>query len=221
MADPGRIPGQVVIPTCVQVRLLWQIPGGKPVFNVLHGVVAGGFSATSAIAQAAYANLIASGAWTAYAALLNTGTLLLGIDLKDLRTANMPIVASTGSSVAGTGAGGALPAGTAYVVTERTAQAGRGARGRIYLPGFDRTALQAAGTLSGATQTIIFNFITQVSTSLGGQGIVMCVANPARGLYTGRKGAIHLARPAGVLALTAFQTRQNFMNSQRRRSQVA
>ena len=222
MADPGRIAGPVVIPSCVQVRLIWTLPSGKQVFNVLHGSVAGGFNATAAVAQAIYAAIIASGGWTSWKARVNLNGNLFGVDLRDLRTANMPIVQSTGGATAGTGATGATPPGSALVVTERTASAGRGFRGRVYLPGLDVSDLVAAtGAASAATQTDALAFMNAVSAALTASGITLALANPARAAYTGRKGAAHAARAAAVVPITSMVVRTGTINSQRRRSQVA
>ena len=223
MADLGRIRGPLVIPTGIEVDLVWNLASGKQVRNILHGIVAGGFSATTAIAQAVYASIIASGSWTAWAALLHSTCSFQGVNLRDIRTANMPLVSSTGASTPGTGAGVALPPGVALVITERTLFAGRGNRGRVYLPGLDSTALTAAtGAATGAANTAATNFMNQVSTSLTASGITLALANPARQQYTGPKSqTLHLARSAAMVAVTSMVARQTALTSQRRRSYVA
>ena len=221
MGDPGRIPGPEVVPNCVQMRLVWTLANGKTAYNVMHGRVAAGFSATAAVAQAIYAAIIASGAWTSYKAHVNSGVSFAGVDLRDIRTANEPVVASTGAATPGTGAGDALPPGTALVVTERTAQAGRAFRGRIYLPGLDVGALQANGQASAATVTDATAFINEVATAMSGQGLTQCLAQPARNAYTGTKGTAHPARSAGTVDVTSNQIRTGTINSQRRRSQTS
>lgn len=217
MADPGRIPGQFTIPNCIQVRLIWTGANGRTVYNVLHGQVAAGFAPTAAIAQSIYAALIASASWTAWAALLNTTVNLQGIDLKDLRTLNNPVVQSTGAATPGTSASTSLPAGTAFVITQRTAQAGRSKRGRIYLPGLALNAVTAGGVVTAGAQTAAVNFATAVQTAMSGQSVTMALANPARQAYTGRKGAAIPARAANVIAITNLVSRTTTMNSQRRR----
>src|SRR6202011_2214875 len=125
MPDLGRIAGPIVIPNCIEVDLLWNLASGKQVKNVLHGQVAAGFNATAAVAQAVYAAIIASGSWTAWGAFVHTTASPAAVNLRDPRTANMPVVSSTGVATAGTGAAVALPPGSALVVTLRTASAGR------------------------------------------------------------------------------------------------
>jgi hypothetical protein len=219
MTDPGRIPGPLVIPNCCEVHLRWTLPNSKTVLNTLNGSFGGGFVATAAIAEAIRAAIVASGAWTAYKAFVNSGVGFAGVDLRDVHAANNPLVSSTGASAPGTGAGGALPEGVAACITLRTALAGRGFRGRVYLPGIDFAALAAGGVQSAAFITAAVNFVTEVQTAMNASGLTLCIAQPARAGYTGRKGAIHLARPANTQTVTAITDRNNLFNSQRRRVQ--
>lgn len=222
MADPGRIAGPVVIPNAIEVDLLWNLASGKQVRNVLHGQVAAGFTATAAVAQAVYAAVIASASWTAYKPFINANASLAAVQLRDLRTANMPFVASTGAATPGTGVATALPPGVSLVISERTASAGRGFRGRIYLPGLDSSVVTAAtGAASAAANTAAVNFITAVQTALTASSITLSIANPARQAYTGRKGRAILARPAGIINVTSIVARLTALTSQRRRSYVA
>src|SRR5258708_137940 len=124
MPDLGRIAGPIVIPNAIEVDLVWNLTSGKQVKNVLHGQVAAGFNATPSDAT---------------------------VSLRDLRPPNMPVVTSTGAPTAGTGVATALPRGASLVISERAARAGRGFRGRIYLPGLDSSLLTAAtGAASAA-----------------------------------------------------------------------
>lgn len=218
MPDAGRIPGAIVIPNTVQVRLIWALPNGKTVYNVLHGSVGGAFSVTATHAEAIFTAIKASAGWTALKARLNTGVSLAGVDLRDLRVANQPLAASTSAASAGTGLGTALPPGDALVVTLRTAGAGRGFRGRVYLPGFDSTALAAGGVAAAGTVTDSTSFVTAVQTALTAEGITMGIAQPARQQYTGSTGAVHAARSAGIQAVTSIVTRNNVFDHQRRRA---
>jgi hypothetical protein len=220
--DLGRIPGPMVIPNCIEVDLLWNLASGKQVKNVLHGQVAAGFTATAAVAQAVFAAVLASASWTAWRALINSNAQFAGIQLRDLRTANMPFVTSTGVAVAGTGVATALPPGVSLVISERTAQAGRGFRGRIYLPGLDSAAVTAAtGAATPAANTAAVNFVTAVSTALTASAITLSIANPARQAYTGRTGRAIPLRPNGVINVTSIVARLTALTSQRRRSYVA
>lgn len=222
MADPGRIAGPIIIPNAIEVDLVWNLASGKQVKNVLHGQVAGGFAATAAVAQAVYAAIIASAAWTAYKPFVNLNGSFAAVNLRDLRTPNMPVVTSTGGATAGTGAASALPPGVALVISQRTAQAGRGFRGRCYLPALDSVCLTAAtGAASAAANTAAANFITAVSTALTASAITLSIAQPARQAYTGRKGRAIGARAAGIVNVTSIVARLTALTSQRRRSYVA
>lgn len=220
--DAGRIKGPVIIANCIEVDLLWNLASTKQVKNVLHGQVASGFTATAAIAQAVYAAIIASASWTAWALDLHTTASFAGVQLRDLRTANMPFVLSTGGATAGTGAASALPPGASLVVTLRTASAGRGFRGRVYLPGLDSVVLTAAtGAATPTANTNAVNFITAVQTAMATSGITLSLAQPARNAYTGIGGRAILARPAAVVNVTTILARLTALTSQRRRSYVA
>jgi hypothetical protein len=224
LADLGRIPGPIIIPNAVEVDMVWNLASGKQVKNVLHGQVAGGFNATAAICQAIYAALIASGSWTAWAAFVHSTAQLANISMRDLRTANMPLVSSTGAATAGTGAASALPPGTALIITLRTAQAGRGFRGRVYLPGLDSALLTAAtGAASAAANTAAVNFVTALQTAMTASAVTLSIANPARQVYTSLRGAhaVHAARAANIVNVTSIVARQTALTSQRRRSYVA
>lgn len=220
MADPGRIPGSVVIPATVQVVLNWTLPSGKTVHNVLHALVGSGFAADAATAQAIYAAIIASAGWTAWKARINSGVSFAGVSLRDLRAAFLPLAESTGAATPGTGAGTALPPGNALVVTLRTANAGRGFRGRVYLPGLDTGALAAGGVAAAGTMTDAAGFVSAVSAALTASGGTLAIAQPARAAYTGSGNTPHSARSAAAQTVTSIVVRDNTIDSQRRRAQV-
>lgn len=216
--DPGRIAGPIVIPNCVAVLIQWSLPNTKTVNNVLHASVASGFSATSTVAQAIYAAIIASAGFTSWKANINSGVSLTGVSLRDLRSANLPLVTSTGAATPGTGAGTALPPGDALVVTLRTAQAGRQFRGRVYLPGLDSTALAAGGVAAAATVTNSKAFVDAVSAALTSSSMTLALGQAARQQYTSAKGTVHAARAAAVQPVTSTVTRNNIIDHQRRRA---
>lgn len=218
MSDPGRIAGFNAIPNCVQVRLIWTLPNTKTVYNVLHGQVAGGFTATAAVADAIFTALKANAGWTAWKANVNSGVSLAGVDLRDVRGANFPVVASSTAAAPGTGAGTALPPGDALVVTLRTASAGRGFRGRVYLPGLDSTALAAGGVAAAGTMTNAKAFVDGVSTVLTASSITLCIGQAPRKAYTGSTGAAHADRAGLAVPVTSTVVRNNIIDHQRRRA---
>lgn len=218
MEDPGRIAGAKVIPSCVEVRLKWTLPNSKTVFNVLHASVGGGFAASSALIDAAFSAVVASGGWTGWKAKLNTTVSFAGMDLRDLRAANLPLSSSVAAASPGTGAGGALPPGDALCLTLRTAGAGRGFRGRVYLPGLDFSSLAAGGVLAAATNTAAIAFLTAVQTAMTAQGMTLALAQPHRMAYTGKTGALHSDRPAAAVSVTSIEARNVIVDHQRRRA---
>lgn len=220
--DGGRLSGPMIVGNCIEVDMVWNLASTKQVRNVLHGRVATGFQATAAIAQAVYAALLASAAWTAWLPFLHNTASIQGIYLRDLRAANFPYVLSTGAAVLGTGALLALPPGASIVVTQKTASAGRGFRGRTYLGGLDSGVLVAAtGAITAGANTAALNLLTALQTALTGQGITLCIAQRARGAYTGRTGTPFNLRPAATVDVNGFATRLTALTSQRRRSYVA
>lgn len=217
--DAGRIPGAITIPNCIQVVLVWSpnFALGQFVYNVAHGFVASGFAATAPIAQAIYAALA-----TAYTANLasfqpTTGGLQ-GVQLRDIRPpGNFAPVNSTGAATPGTSASMAMPEEVAAVLTARTAQAGRGYRGRMYIPCWATNANAAGGVIASGVITGLDNFATAYLAALTAQGITGCVAQPARNSYVGVTGTTHPQRPAGTPAITQLFVRNNAWDSQRRR----
>lgn len=218
MPDPGHIPGPTIIPNCIQVRLVWSQPNTKVVYNVLHASVAGGFILTVAVVDAVFTALKAAAGTTSWRARVNTGISLTGMDMRDERIANQPLVGSTTAAVAGTGAGGAIPPGDAFCVTLRTASAGRGFRGRVYLPGLDFSALAAGGVAAAGTMTDAVSFITALQTALSASALTLALAQPARAGYTGSTGAVHAARAAGTVVISSIVARNNVIDHQRRRA---
>lgn len=218
MPDLGRIPGKVVIPNCVQLRLIWTLPNTKTVYNVLHGRTAGAPVVTTTLAQAIYAALIADTNTTNWRAQINTGVSLAGLDLRSLHVVDQPTLQSTGAAVAGTGATGAIPPGDALTVTLRTAQVGQHARGRVYLPGLDFSGLAAGGVASANSIARAPLFVTALQNAMSGQGLTLTLAQPARASYTGATGTPHAARAASTLDVTAIICRNGIIDHQRKRA---
>lgn len=217
-SDPGVVQGPTIITSGIELRLIWTLANTKTAYNVLHGSVAGGFSATTTVAQAVFAALLAAAGWTNWRPLLNTTNSFAGIDLRDLRAAGFPHVQSTGGAVAGSGAGGALPPGDALCVTLRCATVGRSNRGRVYLPGLDQAAMAAGGVAAGGTVTAAAAFITALQTAMTAQGITLGVGNPERLAYTSANGTAHAHRPSGIVPVTSVVVRNTIIDHQRRRA---
>jgi hypothetical protein len=218
--DLGRNVGPYIIPLCVAVAVRWNTTNGKVVRNVLHGTIAGGFANSTAIAQAVFAHILASAAWTAWRPYLYSANSLAGVDIRDMRVITNPFFPSTGGTVAGTGAAAEVPAGVALCVTLKTALAGRGYRGRVYLPGLDTTAVTAAtGAIVAAANTAAVNLVTEFQAALTASGITLAIAEPPRNAYTSLiTGVVIAQRAATATPVASITTRSTTFRSQRRRA---
>jgi|SRR5215471_16420604 len=215
--DPGAIGGPVVVPQCAQITLLWILESGKQGHNVLYGRYAGGFAGTVAQANAIFAALSTGAAWTALAGFLGTTNSFFGVLIRDVNTANQPIIGSTGTAAPGTSASASLPNETAAVITLRTGSVGRANRGRVYVPGWATNSLGAGNVIAGGAVTALQNWANTIPGALSGQGYTFVIGQRARAQYTGSTGTVHPARPATSIQVTAQTVRDNHWDSQRRR----
>jgi hypothetical protein len=208
----------VVIPTCIMVRLNWVLPNGRQAVNVLHGSVAGGFTPTVAIANSILTAITAGGLWTALNAFLGTGTGLASVTLLDMRTpSNAPIDSTTGGG-AGADAGTPLPPQTALVVTERTARAGPGFRGRFYVPGWTDAASTSTGEAVAGAVSALAAWSANFPAVFTAEAMTLGLAQPARAGYTGTTGTVHAARAAHIEPVTSLSVRNGIFDTQRRRA---
>jgi hypothetical protein len=217
LTDPGYDRADHVIPNCIQVVLNWSLEDGKLAHNVLHGRVSGAFTATAPVAQSIFAGLSSGAAWTAMASALAPTTLFTGVTLRDLRTANNPLVTSTGSSVPGLGTTEALPNEVAAVVTLRTAFAGRSARGRIYTAGWTVASTGPGNVMVAGVVVGLGNWAATIPTVLSASGLTFCLGLPHRLAYVSAAGTPHAERLATTLDVTSTLVRDNHWDSQRRR----
>jgi hypothetical protein len=199
------------------VRLEWLTAIGRQAFNVLHASVGGGFAPTTAIANAIHAGLATGGDWLALAAFLDDDATFTGVSLLDMRTANNSFVTSTSGGSPGLSSASPMSPATAIVVTERTARAGPGFRGRFYVPGWTEDAQTQAATVDPAAITALATWAGDVISTLAGQGMTLAIAQPARAAYTGSTGAVHAARAATTVTVTQCIVRNAFWDTQRRR----
>lgn len=217
LADPGHIAGPVVVPSCAQIVLRFNLPAGKTAHTVLYGRYAGSFAGSPTQAQAIFAALSTGANWTAIQTRLHTATSFAGVDLRDVNTPNAPLISSTGAPVPGTGTGGLLPDESAIVVTLRTAFTGPGYRGRAYFSGWDALQVAAGGGIAAALMTALQNWAQGFTSVFSGQGYTWVLGQPARAAYTGSTGRQHPARPAQSTTISQAIVRDNHWDTQRRR----
>jgi hypothetical protein len=218
LSDPGAVGGPKIIPSCLEVGLLWNLTDGRVAHNVMYGRYAAPPTVTPALAQSVFAALQPNAEWTALAAFMPTTGAFAGVTLREVSTANNPVVQSTGAAVPGTSVSTAIPDEVALVVTLRTAKTGPSGRGRIYIPNWATNALGTGGTASAATVTALQNWVgNRFTGAFAAAGLTRVLGLPARIEYIGSTGTVHPARAAGSVDVTGMVVRNNTWDSQRRR----
>lgn len=218
LADPGHDPQPKPIPACMEVRINYALEDGKVAHNVLHARYTGGYPGNVALANSLQTAINQAFTNTNLLIYLHTSTQITGVSLRDRGALNTPYVDSSGAAIVGTGTGSALPNEVAACLTQRTAIAGPGGRGRIYIPGFATVALGAGNVIAAATVTGLNNFGNTLRANINAVGgLTMCLALPSRVAYTGSTGTQHAQRPAQTADVASITCRDNHWDSQRRR----
>lgn len=217
LSDPGHLGGPVIIPNCIKLMLVWTLPNGKLVRNVLGASVGGSFAATPAVAESARLAIVGGGTWPPLAAFMPTTGSFTRVELLDVRTPNQPVVSSTGAATPGTSASAGLPGEVAAVLTLRTALTGTSNRGRVYVPNFATNALGAGDVIAAAAVTAIQGWVANIQGAVANVSGTWVILHPARAAYIGATGTTHPARPAGSVTVTSAIVRDNHWDSQRRR----
>lgn len=215
--DPGEIGGPVVVPQAAQITISWGLADLKTVHNVLYGRYVGLFAGTVAQANSILTALSSGAQWTALASHLSSAAQIAGVSIRDVNSANQPVIASNIGGQLGTGLATQLPSETALVVTKRTALAGRQNRGRMYLGGWASDSTIAGDVASAAVVTALQNWANTIASILSAQGYTHCLGLKARSAYTGSTGTSIPGRPAHTVDITAMLVRDNHWDSQRRR----
>lgn len=218
----------MVIPNCVQVRLLWNLAGQLGV-NVLNGV-----AQASVVVNQALADTLGAAIKTQFtnqiATHMGTNVQLVRIGVRDLRSPNRPEFLDAGALVAGTGTGDTMPGSVCALVTLRTAQAGKSFRGRVYLSGFVEADNTATGTTLASANTAAVAFVQAVSNAMGTSQMPLGVASrPAErsviakttyhndGTNTVRVLSETVLKTGVITPVTLFQARDAQWQTQRRR----
>lgn len=217
LSDPGAIKGPVVIPQAAQIVITWAQDDGTSAHNVLYGRYSGAFSGTVAQMNSLMTALTTGAAWTAFAATMTTNSSFFSVSVRDVNTANLPIISSTNPAVFGTAAGTALPTEVAAVGTLRTDRVGPRYRGRIYLTNFATNAMGAGNVIAATAVTAINNWLATIAGAFTANGYTWVLGLRARAAYTGVSGAFHPARDAETRQISLASLRDNHWDSQRRR----
>jgi hypothetical protein len=214
--DGGKIPGPAAVPLCVEIAVWYSAGGSKTFRNVFHGSYTGSPPALQTLANNLFTSL--GTAWSSnLASHMATSTNFVRVEVRDMQSALNPIFVGTGTAIPGTGTGDELPLEVAAVLTENIVARGRGAKGRVYIGGWDETANGAIGQMAGAVQTAINAYGTAVFNAITSGGLVPCVAKVARQQYIGLTGTTHPSRSATTVAVGSYTCRDLNWDSQRRR----
>lgn len=200
---------QLVVANAAQMRLIWGLGGQLYALNVLGVVNTGAVAITQALANTLGTAIKSAVTSSGLVGALNTTVTLANIGIRDIRTANTAEFLDTGGAVAGTAAGGLLPPQTAFVITLRTASAGRSFRGRVYLCGFDESVNTATGTIQSSATSV--NFVTAIQSALVASSLNLGVlSRPAPDALPPRAGFI--------TPVTSVVARDAVWDTQRRRA---
>lgn len=217
LLDPGAIGGPTIVPSCAQITLQFTVEGGKVAHIVLYGRYSGPFAGTPTQANNILTALTTGASWTALAAFLATTTSFSFVTIRDVASANQPLIPSNIAGASGTSASPALPSEVAAVITHRTALAGKSGRGRSYMPGFATNSLGVGNVIAAGAVTALSNWGATIGGAINAQGYVFVLGLKARQAYTGSTGTDHPARVATSVPITSSTVRDNHWDSQRRR----
>jgi hypothetical protein len=196
----------------LQITLTWVPLTGFRANNVLHAEIPPGLAVTPALADAitgALNSLYTSSGLQAQQPVTTSSPFAV---LRDLRTANLPLVSGSTSGLAGTGTGDPLPLRLACCMTFRTNKAGKSFRGRAYLPGFGEAANSPTGQIQSATKTALDSYATGFIAAVNQQGLQLSILK--RPLFDAN-GAI--TTPGVLTHVTQAIVRNTLWDSQRRR----
>lgn len=210
------VPGPIVIPNCIEVKLHWSDSLGL-FSNVLHGNLTAVGPINPALAETLFSAFKANTGTVVWLADLAATMSFTGVSVKDLRAANNPEFPSSGASAPGAAVGAAASVNNALVVTLRSAQAGRGFRGRVYLGGLTQASLASARQWSGAAGANAVGFIEGVRSVLSANSIPMVIAQKALQAGTDVAGNPLPARLAGIVPVVSVDIANPRVDSMRRR----
>ena len=217
--DAGKVKGPYNVPSVVEVRMTGSLPNGKPWVNTLHGFYSVVPPNIQSLASALFSSL--SAAWgTRIGTYLHPSTTFSAVYVRDMQNFAFPVYIGTGTAVAGSGTGNAMPPQNAIVLTENINARGRGLKGRLYIGGWHDGDGTSVGGISGAVQSALNSLGADWISALSAQSLTACVAQAPRNPYIGYAGTSHPARAAGHVNITTITCRDTLWDTQRRRGQL-
>lgn len=227
MADPGHIPGPVIIDSCVAVRLIWKLANGKTVHNMLHGRSSGNPNFTQSIVDNLFTAMLTSFTGSGFASRLDPTTVFTAIGVRYMGASSPggPGFGEWQSSISGlagtaTTPPGPLPAQVALCVSLKTGLSGQANRGRVYLSGWSEAANIAGGQCDPTNAQDAVDFVGAIAANMSSAGFPLAIAHPARAGYTGSTGTVHPARAAGTVPVTSVTKLNDTWDTVRLRNHV-
>jgi hypothetical protein len=209
-------PGAVRIPNTAEIKVIWG-DGIREWSNVLHGSYQAPPNFNDALAEQVFTTIKTAFTGSGWSAMVNADVNLIRVELKDLNVANNAAYLSGGLPAAGTGALAQAAASLAIEVSLRTAKAGRGFVGRVYLGGLDTIAVADAYSFSQQTGGFAVAFIEAIISGLPAAGFSLAIAQRALLAGTDANGNPMPARPADKVIVTSARMTDHRLDSQRRR----
>jgi hypothetical protein len=214
--DGGRIPGSAEITNCIEIRMIFTLANGKQASVRTHGISEGTFVSSSAMANQLFTAI--SGHWVQrLAPHLNPTIVFTALGVRDMSLKTNPEFLSSLPAVPSTGTGDAMPQDVALVLTAEGLERGRGAKGRLYMPGWSENANAGGGIASASCVSALTAFGTDLRQDLNAVALTAAIAKPARNEYIGLTGAHHDARAAHATQVTAYICQNGEWDTQRRR----
>lgn len=208
--------GAMVVPLGVQVRLIWNVGTTLVGNNVLGAVKLSATTIDQAFANTLGAAIKAGYVSSGLASRQATNWNLSKVGVRDVSTANLAEFVDAAGPQAGTlAAAQTTPFHTAFVVTLRTAKAGKRYRGRVFLPGVAEESVNGAA-LDALHAADYVDFITAIDAAMTASGLDFAVLS--RPVYQKDPlGNEVLIRPGEGTPVTSILKRNDVASTQRRR----
>ncbi len=153
------------VPEVVRVSILWASGSDVDILTKLHFAYTG--TPPNPAAAAALAADIDDAVATYFPALLNTDSVIRGVEIQDLSVFEGGASGAHLVTTAGTRAGGLLPAGVAAMVNYAIARKYRGGKPRSYLPLLVASDLASTSAWSAEAATAVNAAVTSLFTDVG------------------------------------------------------
>ncbi len=152
------------VPEAVRVSILWGSGSDVDILTKLHFAYTG--TPPNPAAAAALAADIDDAVATYFPALLNTDSVIRGVEIQDLSVFEGGAAGAHLVTTAGTREGGLLPAGVAAMVNYGIARKYRGGKPRSYLPLLVASDLDSTSAWSAAAATAVNAAVTSLFTDV-------------------------------------------------------